>query len=82
MSGGNRNKPTIDKGRLTGLLLGSFLLLLLGVEEAAARTLWREGVVTREIWGEAVRYLEVDGVRFTLMPESAAASGLPPMAKT
>lgn len=54
--------------------LCALLLLPIFPATAMARVVWLEGRVTRGLWTETHRYLEVAGVRYTLMPKNVRVS--------
>ncbi len=56
------------KGVWGAVFLCTVLLLPIFSAAAMARTVWREGRVTRGPWTERFRHMEVAGVRYTLMP--------------
>lgn len=58
--------------RAKGIFLASLALgwILLLACPAPATTLWMEGQVTQGAWMERYRHIEVDGVKFTLMPRA------------
>jgi len=54
------------KRRVIIALTAALLLALLG--SASARTVWVTGTVTKGPWIEKYRHIEVDNVKYTLMP--------------
>ncbi len=54
------------KRRVIIALTAALLLALLG--SASARTVWISGTVTKGPWIEKYRHIEVDNVKYTLMP--------------
>ena len=59
----NRNTKAFFIICMTGLLLLAFSGLL------SARTVWVGGIVTKSPWVETYQYIEVDEVKYALMPK-------------
>ena len=48
----------------------SICLLLLSFSPAPAHTVWLEGKVSKAPWSEKYRHIEVNGEKYTFMPEA------------
>ncbi|MBN2231517.1 MAG: hypothetical protein JW781_01670 [Deltaproteobacteria bacterium] len=54
------------------VVIALFLITLPGLAApVAAQGIWRGGIITRVPWLDKYRYIEVDGKRYTFMPDTA-----------
>jgi len=59
-----------NKARTTAVTAISICLLLLSFSPAPAHTVWLEGRVSKAPWSEKYRHIEVNGEKYTFMPEA------------